>query len=57
VSTSGKGEESAEAGADNDTDSERGIVLKAVTKYCGEKYGTDSKKRDICRHNFLVEGL
>jgi len=43
VSTSGTVKESAEAGAGNGTYSEREIVSKAVTGFCGEKYGTDSK--------------
>jgi len=59
VSNSGTGEESAGAsvgnGAVNDIDSGRGIILEAVTRCCGEKYGTESKKRDICRYKIFSD--
>ena len=48
------GNESAEVGAGNDTDSGRGLVLEVVTR-CEEKFGTDSE-RDICRHKIFSGG-
>jgi len=55
VATSGTSEESSEAGAGNDTDSGRKIILEAITRYCGEKYER-LKERDICRHQIFSDG-
>ena len=58
VATSGTNEESSEAGAGNDTDSGRKIILEAITRYCGEKYETDSKNVTFADTKyFLIEGL
>jgi len=61
VSTNDTGEESSEAdagnGADNGTNSGRGIVLEAVAGRCGEKLEHSKNVTSADAKYFLVEEL